>query len=217
MSTPDFSNQFDSVVDSSLEWLMDNGESLFDTTNAFLKGVYEGVQWCIAYPPYYVIAIVIALIGWRAVGLRFAILTGLALLFCDVIGLWPETVSTLALVLTATVLALVVAIPLGVLAGLAPSFDRVVDPFLDLIQTMPPYIYLLPAIALLGYGTATALLATFIVALPPAMRLTSLGIRMTPKEFIELGKPAASPDGRCFSRSACRLPCPASWPGSTRA
>ena len=113
MSTPDFSNQFDAVIDSSLEWLMDNGEFVFDTANSVLKGLYEGVQWCIAYPPYYVIALLMALIGWRAVGGRFAILTGLALLFCDVIGLWPETVSTLALVLTATVLALVVAIPLG--------------------------------------------------------------------------------------------------------
>lgn len=187
MSIPDFSDQFDSVVDSSLEWLSDHGEFFFDGVNALLTGVYKSVLWCIAYPPYYIIAIAIALIGWRVVGVRFAILAGLALVFCDVIGLWPETVSTLALVLTATVLALVVAIPLGVLAGLAPSVDRVVDPVLDLIQTMPPYIYLLPAIALLGYGPATALFATFIVAVPPAIRLTSLGIRMTPREFIELG------------------------------
>ncbi|VVM38936.1 ABC transporter permease [Pseudomonas fluorescens] len=187
MSTPDFSSQFDASIDTGLEWLSDNGEFVFDAVNAVLNGIYQGVLWCIAYPAYYVVAIVMALIGWRVVGVRFAILSGLALLLCDLIGLWPETVSTLALVLTATVLALAVAIPLGVVAGLAPAFDRVVDPCLDLIQTMPPYIYLLPAIALLGYGPATALLATFIVALPPALRLTSLGIRMTPKEFIELG------------------------------
>ncbi|RAI65593.1 proline/glycine betaine ABC transporter permease [Pseudomonas fluorescens] len=188
MSMPDFSSQFDSVVDSGLEWLSDHGEWLFESANTVLEGVFKGVQWCLAYPPYYVIAIVIGLIGWRMVGVRFAVLSTLALLACAMIGLWPETVSTLALVLTATVLALAVAVPLGVLAGLAPAFDRVVDPCLDLVQTMPPYIYLLPAIALLGYGPATALLATFIVAVPPALRLTSLGIRMTPKEFIELGE-----------------------------
>ncbi|MCJ8207928.1 ABC transporter permease subunit [Pseudomonas sp. RGM2987] len=187
MTTPDFSSQFDSAVDAGLGWLADNGEFVFDAVNAALAGVYKGVLWCIASPPSYVIVLLIALIGWRAVGWRFALLSGLALLFCAFIGLWTETVSTLALVLTATFLALLVAIPLGVLAGLAPSIDRVVDPCLDLIQTMPPYIYLLPAIALLGYGPATALLATFIVAVPPALRLTSLGIRMTPKAFIELG------------------------------
>ncbi|WMI97423.1 ABC transporter permease subunit [Pseudomonas chlororaphis subsp. aurantiaca] len=188
MSTPDFSTQFDSFVDSGLEWLSDNGEFVFDGVNALLTGLFKGVLWCMAYPPHYVIALAIGLIGWRMVGVRFALLSMLALLFCAVIGLWPETVSTLALVLTATILALVVAVPLGVLAGLAPVFDRVVDPCLDLVQTLPPYIYLLPAIALLGYGPATALLATFIVAVPPALRLTSLGIRMTPKEFIELGE-----------------------------
>ena len=204
MSTPDFSNQFDAVVDSSLEWLSDNGEFLFDGINAMLTGLYEGVLWCLAYPPYYLVALAIALIGWRVVGVRFAILTGLALVFCDIIGLWPEKVSTLALVLTATVLALVVAIPLGVLAGLAPSVDRVVDPVLDLIQTMPPYIYLLPAIALLGYGPATALLATFIVAVPPAIRLTSLGIRMTPKHFIELGDASGVTNWQMFFK--IRLP-----------
>ena len=187
MNTPDFSSQFDEAIDSGLGWLADHGEGLFDAANAVLSGVYKGVLWCVALPPFYMLALIIALVGWKAVGARFAFLAGVALMFCALIGLWPETVATLALVLTATLLALVVAIPLGLLAGLAPAFDRVVDPCLDLVQTMPPYIYLLPAIALLGYGPATALLATFIVALPPALRLTSLGIRMTPKEFIELG------------------------------
>ncbi len=188
MSTPDFSVQFDAAVDSGLIWLQDNGEAFFEAANTGLTAVFKGVQWCIAAPPFYVIAIVIGLLGWRMVGARFALLSALALLVCNFIGLWPETVSTLALVLTATLLALLVAVPLGVLAGLTPAFDRVVDPCLDLVQTLPPYIYLLPAIALLGYGPATALLATFIVAVPPALRLTSLGIRMTPKEFVELGE-----------------------------
>lgn len=187
MTTPDFSAQFDAAVDAGLMWLQDNGEFFFEAVNTALNGVFKGVLWCIASPPFYVIALVIGLLGWRMVGLRFAVLAALALLVCSFIGLWPETVSTLALVLTATLLALLVAVPLGVLAGLAPAFDRVVDPCLDLVQTLPPYIYLLPAIALLGYGPATALLATFIVAVPPALRLTSLGIRMTPKEFVELG------------------------------
>ncbi|MCR4538003.1 ABC transporter permease subunit [Pseudomonas sp. 18.1.10] len=187
MTTPDFSAQFDAAVDAGLMWLQDNGEFFFDAVNTALNGVFKGVLWCLAAPPFYVIALVIGLLGWRMVGLRFAVLAALALLVCSFIGLWPETVSTLALVLTATLLALLVAVPLGVLAGLAPAFDRVVDPCLDLVQTLPPYIYLLPAIALLGYGPATALLATFIVAVPPALRLTSLGIRMTPKEFVELG------------------------------
>lgn len=204
MTTPDFAVPFDESIDSSLGWLADHGEHFFNAVNASLAGVYEGVLWCIATPPFYLVALVIGVLSWRAAGLRFAVLAGLALLFCAFIGLWPETASTLALVLTATFLGLVVAIPLGVLAGLAPSIDRVVDPCLDLVQTLPPYIYLLPAIALLGYGPATALLATFIVAVPPAMRLTSLGIRMTPREFIELGEASGVTGWQMFCK--VRLP-----------
>lgn len=112
--------------------------------------------------------------------------------------------STLALVTTATILALLVGIPLGILAGFARSLDRLLEPVLDLVQTMPPYIYLLPAIALLGYGPATALIATFIVAMPPAIRLTSLGIRMTPREFIELGHASGLTPWQMFMK--IRLP-----------
>ncbi|QXI31067.1 ABC transporter permease [Pseudomonas vanderleydeniana] len=187
MNTPDFSSGFDAAINAGLEWLSDQGSFVFDAMNAWLSGLYQAVLWCVGTPPYSAVVAVLALIGWRLVGLRFAVLSAAALSFTAYMGLWPETASTLALVLSSTVLALLVAIPLGVVAGLAPVLDRVVDPCLDLLQTMPPYIYLLPAIALLGYGPATALLATFIVALPPALRLTSLGIRMTPREFIELG------------------------------
>jgi len=187
VALPDFAQPFDDRVDAGLQWLSDHGADWFDLANAGLKSLFQAVLWLVAWPPCYVIALLIALLGWRLVGRRFALLAFVALLGCNLIGLWPETTSTLALVLTATVLALVVGIPLGVTAGLAPRLDRLVDPCLDLVQTLPPYIYLLPAIALLGYGPATALLATFIVAVPPVLRLTALGIRMTPREFIELG------------------------------
>src|SRR5262249_27955046 len=109
-----------------------------------------------------------------------------------------------ALVVTATVLALVIGIPAGVVAGFVPAIDRVVEPILDLIQTLPPYIYLLPAIGLLGYGPATALIATVIVALPPAVRLTSLGIRMTPHQFVELGQATGMTSWQMFFK--IRLP-----------
>lgn len=119
-------------------------------------------------------------------------------------GLWSETMSTFALVLSATFLALLVALPIGILAGFNPRLNRIVEPVLDLIQTMPPYIYLLPAIALLGFGPATALAATLIVAMPPAIRLTALGISRTPAEFLELGKSLGMRRGQMFLK--IRLP-----------
>jgi len=188
MDSSGFTDLFDEWTDSALEWVSDNGEFLFDTIRQVLEGLYDGILWLLQLPPFYLVALIVALIGWRLVNVWFAVLSGVALALCFSMGLWPETMSTLALVLTATALALAIGIPIGIAAGFFPALDRFMEPGLDLIQTLPPYIYLLPAIALLGYGPATALIATVIVAVPPAIRLTSLGIRMTPREFIELGE-----------------------------
>jgi len=188
MDSSGFTDLFDEWTDSALEWVSDNGEFLFDTIRQVLEGLYDGILWLLQLPPFYLVALIVALIGWRLVNVWFALLSGVALALCFSMGLWPETMSTLALVLTATALALAIGIPIGIAAGFFPALDRFMEPGLDLIQTLPPYIYLLPAIALLGYGPATALIATVIVAVTPAIRLTSLGIRMTPREFIELGE-----------------------------
>jgi glycine betaine/proline transport system permease protein len=188
MANSGFTDSFDIWTEGALAWLGDNAAFVFDFVRAFLEGIYGGTLWLLNAAPFYVVAVVVALLGWRLAGLRLGLLAGAALLLCDIMGLWPQTMSTLALVISATVLALLVAIPAGVLTGFAPAVDRAVEPLLDLLQTLPPYIYLLPGIALLGYGPATALVATFIVAVPPAFRLTSLGIRTTPPQFLELGE-----------------------------
>ncbi|MBD9451154.1 proline/glycine betaine ABC transporter permease [Rhizobium sp. RHZ02] len=204
MDISSFTDIFDEWTDTALEWVSENGESLFDYVRWVLEGLYDGILWLLQLPPFYVVAIVVALVGWRLVNAWFAILSGAALLLCFSMGLWSETMSTLALVLTATVIALAVGIPVGILAGFFTALDRFMEPGLDLIQTLPPYIYLLPAIALLGYGPATALIATIVVAMPPAIRLTSLGIRMTPREFIELGEASGMRPSQMFFK--IRLP-----------
>lgn len=204
MDSSGFTASFDTFIDSALEWLGDNGEFIFDAVRSSLEGMYDGVVWLLELAPFYVVALAIALLGWRLIGFWFGAMAGLALILCAAMGLWPETMSTLALVATATALALLVGVPAGVVAGFVPALDRVVEPVLDLIQTLPPYIYLLPAIALLGYGPATALVATFIVAMPPAFRLTSLGIRMTPHEFVELGQASGTAGWQMFFK--IRLP-----------
>jgi glycine betaine/proline transport system permease protein len=171
---------------------------------AVFEGFYDGVLWLLQLAPWFVVAIVFGLIAWRVIGRFAGLLTVAGLAVCWLMGLWPETTSTFALVLSATALALVLAIPIGVLAGFLPRLDRFVEPILDLIQTLPPYIYLLPAIALLGFGPATALAATVVVAIPPALRLTAHGIRLTPHNFLELGQACGSSSAQMFVK--IRLP-----------
>lgn len=195
---------FDRRVDDALFWLGDNAAFIFDGARALLEGLYDGVLWLLMLPPFYIAAALVGLLAWRVLSLQAGIATAVALVVCAAMGLWPETMQTLALVVAASIIALAISLPLGVLAGLMPRLDRALTPVLDLIQTMPPYIYLLPAIALLGFGPATALVATVIVAIPPAIRLTSLGIRQTPVEFIELGHASGVTPSQMFWK--IRLP-----------
>lgn len=204
MDTSVITDTFDSWTDDALGWISDNGEWLFEFLRSVLEGTYDGILWLLQLTPFYVIAIIVAVLGWRLINLVSGILAGVALVFCVAMGLWTETMSTLALVATATILALVIGIPIGIVAGFVRAFNGVLEPVLDLIQTLPPYIYLLPAIALLGYGPATALVATVIVAMPPAIRLTALGIRITPREFIELGHASGLTPWQMFTK--IRLP-----------
>ena len=199
-----FVTTFDTVVDDALFWLSDHAAFIFDGIRLVLEGLYDAVLWLLMLPPFWAVAAVAGLIGWSALGWGFGIGGAVALLACAAMGLWPETMQTLALVVAASVIALAISIPLGVLAGLMPRLDRALTPALDLIQTLPPYIYLLPAIALLGFGPATALVATVIVAMPPAIRLTALGIRQTPNEFLELGQAVGASRAQMFWK--IRLP-----------
>lgn len=179
---------FDAHVDDALNWLRDNAGFVFDSTRHALEAFYSGIIWLLATPSPYLVIAVTAGLGLWLVGWRFALLAALGLFGCSVMGLWGVTMDTLALVMAATIMALAIALPLGILAGYQSRLDKLAEPLLDLLQTLPPYIYLLPAIALLGYGPATSLVATVLVAVAPALRLTSLGIRMTPNEYIELGR-----------------------------
>ncbi|GGE22376.1 ABC transporter permease [Aureimonas endophytica] len=204
MDLRQLTQSFDTAVDDGLIWLQDNATGLFDGLRAVLDGVYESVEWCLAALPFWAVAALVGLVGWRTVGTRFGAAAAIGLVVCAVMGLWPETMATLALVLSASLLALAIAIPAGILAGYNPRLNDALTPVLDMIQTLPPYIYLLPAIALLGFGPATALAATVIVAVPPALRLTALGIRQTPLNFLELGRASGTTSFDLFAK--IRLP-----------
>ena len=185
-------DKIDETISDGLDWLNEHWSTFFDVLRAVMEDLYSGIEVGLNYLPFYLIALAAGFLGWWAVRLRFGIAAAISLSFCELMGLWPETMETLALVFTATSIALLIALPIGVLAGFRPRFHALLLPVLDIVQTLPPYIYLLPAIALLGFGPATALAATVVVAIPPALRLTSHGVRQTPVNFLELGHATGS-------------------------
>lgn len=187
MDLAPWTEAFDTAIDAGMTWLTDHGGLVFDLARLALEGSFDGLSAGLLALPFWAVAALVAALAWRAIGWRAALASGLGLVLCQAIGLWQETIETMCLVLISVVLAVLTGVPLGVLSGYRRGVNRVIEPLLDLVQTLPPYIYLLPAIAFLGYGPATAIVATYIVALPPVIRLSALGFQMTPTEFLELG------------------------------
>ncbi|WP_110647731.1 ABC transporter permease [Salinicola peritrichatus] len=152
----------------------------------------DGLMWL---PEWALIAIVV-LLCWRLSGRRLAIgaLLGLALIWN--LGLWDPMIQTLTLVVIATLVAVVIAIPLGILAAISDRFYRVIMPILDFMQTMPAFVYLIPAIPFFGIGSVSGIFATVIFSMPPAIRFTTLGIRQVPKDLIEAADAFGSTRGQ---------------------
>lgn len=132
-----------------------------------------------------VIVLVFALLAWRLAGWRTAGLTVMGFWLTYSMGLWPSTMKTLSMVVTATSLSILFGLPLGIVAAKSDPIRRVVAPVLDFMQTMPSYVYLIPAVMFLGLGAVPGIMATVVFSVPPVIRLTDLGIRQVPKELVE--------------------------------
>jgi glycine betaine/proline transport system permease protein len=170
-----------------VDFLMDHAQALFDVISIGLDGLTYGIEELLLWPPaWLLIGLLTGLAGWRT-SWRFALFTALALALIVGMGLWQETMATLALVVAATLVSLVLGIPLGILAARHDWIERTIRPVLDLMQTMPAFVYLIPAAMLFGLGQVPGVVATIIFAMPPAVRLTNLGIRQVPKDLVEAG------------------------------
>jgi len=133
----------------------------------------------------WVLIVAFALIAWRLGSKGIGIFTFLGFSLIYNLGLWEPTISTLTLVLISTGIAMVLGIPLGILSAMYKGVSRVVMPTLDFMQTMPAFVYLIPAIPFFGLGPVSAIFSTVIFAMPPAIRLTCLGIRQVPETLTE--------------------------------
>ena len=176
------------VVDTAVNYILDNFSPALDMSAATIGFVTGGILAALAAIPMPVgIAIFVVLSLWR-VGFGFAVFTGLSLWLVQYMGLWPATMETLSLVVASTILAMVVGLPLGIAMARNDTVAAGVRPVLDLMQTMPAFVYLIPAAMFFGLGAVPGTIATVIFAMPPVVRLTNLGIRQVHAEFIEAGQ-----------------------------
>ncbi len=167
------------------DWLVPNFRPFFRSMQWPVSQVLNGLSTFLNATPMLVFTAALALIAWRTAGRGVAIFTLIALVFIDLIGLWPETMTTLAMVVTAVFFCVVIGIPLGVLAARSDIFQAVLRPILDIMQTIPSFVYLVPIVMLFGVGVVPGIIATIIFAVPPIIRLTNLGIRNVRHDLTE--------------------------------
>ncbi len=171
-----------------VDWIEANLGWLLDHVTLALRVVLNGFQDILmAIPPLVfipIITLIVYFISHR--NLRLALFSAAGLLLIWNLQLWELAMMTLALVISSTVIALLIGIPLGIVAAGNDSFNAVVRVLLDFMQTMPPFVYLIPAVIFFSLGNVPGMIATVIFAMPPAIRLTNLGIRQIPTELIEV-------------------------------
>ena len=178
----------DAWVSQIVDWLVNNYREFFQTikwpVEQTLIGFDQGLN---ALPPWLVI-LAFAFIAWRFSGVWLALFTAATLVFIGLLGLWEDTMTTLAMVVSAVIFCAAVGLPLGIMAARSDKFDTYLRPVLDAMQTTPAFVYLVPIVMLFSVGNVAGVLATIIFALPPIIRLTNLGIRQVPLELVEAGQ-----------------------------
>ena len=172
-----------------VDWLTENATWFFDAVSLALETFIDGLLWLLQTPhPLIVVVIVTALAFWARRSVLFTVFTAAGLLLIINQGYWEETTETLALVLAASAVCMGVGVPVGIAAARRPALYAGLRPVLDLMQTIPTFVYLIPALILFGLGMVPGLIATVIFAIPAPIRLTHLGISSTPRPLIEAGQ-----------------------------
>ena len=190
---------------------------LFGALRAAFDGLYQAVFWIVGTPPFIVMIVVIAGLAWwargRREGWKLALGTVLGLLLVGVVGQWENAMQTLALVLVASAIAVAVSVPLGILAARSDTASRIIRPVLDFMQTMPAFVYLIPALILFRVGVVPGIVATIIFALAPGVRMTELGIRGVDREVVEAGRAFGATSGRILRQVQLPLALPSIMAG----
>lgn len=172
--------------EAAVDWLKDNARGFFDTLSDTLEWMIDGIVWLLSAPPPLIIVLIFVAITW---GLqrswKVCLLVAFCLLFIINQGYWEETVDSLALVLSSCVVCMGVGVPIGIFLAHRPRAYQAISPVLDLMQTLPTFVYLIPAIVFFGLGMVPGLFATVIFVVPAPIRLTYLGVSKTPTALLE--------------------------------
>ena len=168
------------------EWLFTQ-RPLFKKLSAPIETVLNSLDSLFNLIPFPIAILIFIFFAYRTNVLKFSCLTVIGLVFIDLVDLWSESMTTLAMIFTAVIFCIIIGIPLGIISSRSKLFEVIMRPILDVMQTIPSFVYLIPVVMLFGIGLTPGVVATIIFALPPIIRLTNLGIRQVGKGFKEAG------------------------------
>ncbi|MFQ3545499.1 proline/glycine betaine ABC transporter permease [Halobacillus rhizosphaerae] len=169
-------------------WLLPVLGGFFDQISIALGAFITGVTNLLMAIPPEIITLVLMLLAWRAAGKGIALFTLIGCIYLGSVNLWDGAMQTVAVVIVSTILSIIVGVPAGILSATNSVFDKIIRPILDFMQTLPSFVYLIPAILLFGLGGVPAVISTFVFATPPAVRMTSLGIKQVPADVVEASR-----------------------------
>ncbi|MBW1897456.1 MAG: proline/glycine betaine ABC transporter permease [Deltaproteobacteria bacterium] len=175
----------DTWVSQFVEWIVDNHRDFFQAVKWPVEQTLNGFDTGLNALPPVVIILIIGVFAWRCSGILLGIFSVVTMILIGLLGLWGDTMTTLAMVVSSVIFCAIAGIPLGIIAGRSDRFEAWMRPALDAMQTTPAFVYLVPIVMLFSVGNVAGVIATIIFALPPLIRLTSLGIRQVHPELVE--------------------------------
>ncbi len=175
-----------------IRFLQRNFDFFFEAVNVIIRSLVQNLNGLLIFLPGIIVIIIFSLLAWWVGTKWLGLFTLIGLILIYSMGFWSSAVSTLSLVLVSSIIALIIGIPLGILASKSERASSIIRPLLDFMQTMPAFVYLIPAIILFERGAVAGTIATVIFAMPPVVRLTNLGIRQVPTDVIEAAKSLGS-------------------------
>lgn len=204
-------------VDAFVRYMELHFTGFFDVVETFIWFIWFNIEKGISFVPWWLLVILLGLIAWRGAGRSAALFTVLGLVFLQGLGVWDGMVRTLSLVVTAMLFSVVIGTPLGIWAARSNAIHAALRPVLDFMQTMPSFVYLIPAIMFFGLGPVPALIAIVIFAMPPLVRLTDLGLRQVSPDLIEAARAFGSTPNQILTKIQVPLALPTIMAGINQA
>jgi glycine betaine/proline transport system permease protein len=182
-------------IDFIMDWVLINMAGIFDAIGLAILKILLIIEKVLLWVPWPVVLLLVGVAAWRSMGkLRHGVLMAALIFMIGVFGYWDDSMRTLAIVIASVAVSLLIGFPLGVLMARSDRVQAILQPFLDAMQTMPSFVYLIPAMMLFGLGKVPAVFATVIYAAPPIIRLTDVGIRGVPETVVEAARSFGASD-----------------------